>query len=177
MYTFKQFLLTGLSSLLAACAMAQPAIQISEITGQAGTYAVGSEVTFSFTVTNGAELEEVPAVPDPDTPAAQAERQEVRARNAAKIATNIRFEGDLTGADIYGNELAIPVGLTSSSGTIEPGDSFTFTGIVTIPEDGTLHSAEAPGYKITGNLSYEHSDPSGSSAGTIEVGPPPIPFK
>ena len=36
-----------------------PTIQVTAITGQAGTYAVGDLVTFEFTMTNAAELEEL----------------------------------------------------------------------------------------------------------------------
>ena len=57
------FVTTALCLMAAIGVFAQPAIQVTAITGQAGTYAVGDLVTFEFTMTNAAELEELLEVP------------------------------------------------------------------------------------------------------------------
>ena len=136
-----------------------PTIQVTAITGQAGTYAVGDLVTFEFTMTNAAELEELQQVPD-DATAADAVgllNDQIILRNRTRTARNITISDlNMVGDDIYDNQVVVPATLTASAGALLPGASFTFTGNVRIPRDGTFHRITGGGYSITGNFTFQY---------------------
>jgi len=136
-----------------------PTIQVTAITGQAGTYAVGDLVTFEFTMTNAAELEELLEVPADPIAAADVNElnDEIILRNRTRTARNITiFDLNMVGDDIYDNQVAVPATLTSTTDALLPGDSFTFTGNVRIPRDGTFHRITGGGYSITGNFTFQY---------------------
>ena len=96
------FIATAVFFMAAIGLLAQPVIQISAITEQSGTYAVGNEVTFEFTFTNAAKFEALQTVPQGGDAAVEAENTAITLRNRAKKAISIAFIGNLVGADIYG---------------------------------------------------------------------------
>ena len=120
---------------------------------------MGDLVTFEFTMTNAAELEELLEVPaDPIAAAAvNLLNDEIILRNRTRTARNITiFDLNMVGDDIYDNQVAVPATLTSTTDALLPGDSFTFTGTVRIPRDGTFHRITGGGYSITGNFTFQY---------------------
>lgn len=74
----------------------------------------------------------------------------------------------MVGADIYGNGIRVPAGVSPGTASIAPGESQEFEGTLTIPNDGTLHNPN--GNSITAEISFQFT-PQGE---TEPVEPDPI---
>lgn len=134
---------------LCGVASAQPAISVSQISGQTGTYSLGSEIAYNFTVEN-------------TTPAADGDDAAVNAaQNEANTATLTGATLSFTGSDFYGNPIEINISIGNTS-KLAPESSVEIVGTFKIPNDGTLHSTtDASTYAFT-DLVVSYDFPGGS---------------
>ena len=123
---------------------AQPAIEV-EFTTPKATYGLNDPVPTTFTIRNT-----TPTATGDDSAANDA----ANARNTARGFTVDTFT--LQGRDIYGNavNVVVPGFLV---GDVGPGLTITRNYDFTIPNDGTLHDVNDPGYSI--RMDYRWTDP------------------
>lgn len=125
-------------------AFAQPAIEV-EITTPKATYGLNDPVPTVITIKNTTP----PAGGDNANDRAAAD-----ARNTARAFTIDTFT--LQGRDIYGNvvNVVVPGFLV---GDVGPGITITRNYDFTIPNDGTLHDVNDPGYKVL--MAFRYTEP------------------
>ncbi len=135
--------------------LAEPVITTSAISGQAGTYAPGDEITFTIDFEN--TVRTVNPNPNNGLSAAQA-----NAQNAENTARGLSVSGVLAGFDIYGNPFEVPIS-TSGGNQVAPESTTTITGRVRVPLDGSFYNLPPGGYRIVLSYTYTHTDPGATS--------------
>lgn len=141
LYTF-----LALLGLLCAAGIvrAQPSIEVDFTTPKA-TYGLNDPVPTSITIRN-------------TTPPASGDDSAANdAANARNTARNFRIDTfTLQGRDIYGNAVNVVVP-GFDVGDVGPGSTITRNYDFTIPNDGTLHDVNDPGYNV--QMAYRWTDP------------------
>jgi Tol biopolymer transport system component len=143
--------------LTASGVIAAPAISV-KISTPAATYKLNGRIPITIEARNS-------------TPKASGDNSAANAAaNANNTARGLRVDTFvLSGFDIYGNAVNYVVDGTGI-GNLGPEETQTETFDFVIPNDGTLHDATEPGYRITANYSF--TDPSsGLQTGNAATGP------